>query len=253
MGYLNNQTIIVDAILTNKGREILASGVENFRISYFALADDEVDYRLWNPAHALGSNYYGEVIENMPILEASPNETEMLKYKLTSYPQNTSVLPVIQVSNTSIVLYTLSSVGAIEPTTTPIGGNDQGGYTIILNDNTYCDIRVAPAGGITDVNDILNVAAGTGTVSRDVNPVTFSTDSTSRTPVYTSNTVGVSRTLVGKKFEVFPKQTMVDRNATITITGNETGGSIAINILIKANIPLPGGQSTYDIGELQSR
>ena len=54
MGYLDNSSITVDAILTKKGREMLAKGRDNFIISQFALADDEIDYELWNPAHPLG-------------------------------------------------------------------------------------------------------------------------------------------------------------------------------------------------------
>ena len=67
MGYLNNSTITVDAILTKKGREILASGRDNFQITSFALADDEIDYDLYNPDHPLGTAFYGAAIENMPI------------------------------------------------------------------------------------------------------------------------------------------------------------------------------------------
>ena len=66
MGYLNNSVVTVDAILTKKGRELLARGDGSFRISQFALADDEIDYTLYNTSHPSGSAYYGEAIENMP-------------------------------------------------------------------------------------------------------------------------------------------------------------------------------------------
>ena len=82
MGYLNNQVVTVDAILTKKGRELLAKGDGSFNITQFALSDDEVDYTLYNPNHPSGSAYYGEAIENMPLLEAFPDETQMMKYKL---------------------------------------------------------------------------------------------------------------------------------------------------------------------------
>ena len=87
MGYLDNSSITVDAILTKKGRELLAKGRQNFNITQFALADDEVDYDLWNPAHPLGSDYYGVVIESMPITEAVPDETQSMKYKLITLPK----------------------------------------------------------------------------------------------------------------------------------------------------------------------
>ena len=68
MGYLNNQVITVDAILTKKGRELLAKNDGSFRITQFALADDEIDYTLYNPTHPSGSSFYGEAIDNMPYL-----------------------------------------------------------------------------------------------------------------------------------------------------------------------------------------
>ena len=55
MGYLNNTAVTVDAILTKKGRELLARGDGSFRITQFALSDDEIDYTLYNPTHPSGS------------------------------------------------------------------------------------------------------------------------------------------------------------------------------------------------------
>ena len=53
MGYLDNSSITVDAILTKKGRELLARGRDEFKVTHFALADDEVDYDLYNTEHPL--------------------------------------------------------------------------------------------------------------------------------------------------------------------------------------------------------
>ena len=85
MGYLNNSSVTVDAILTIKGRELLARGAGEFNITQFALGDDEVDYSLWNSDHPLGTAYYGAIIEGMPIIEAIPDETQALKYKLIHF------------------------------------------------------------------------------------------------------------------------------------------------------------------------
>ena len=68
MGYLDNSVVTIDAILTKKGRELLARNDGSFRITQFAMADDEVDYTLYNPNHPSGSAFYGEAIENMPVL-----------------------------------------------------------------------------------------------------------------------------------------------------------------------------------------
>ena len=57
MGYLNNETITVEATLTKRGRELLASD-SGLNITSFALADDEIDYKLYDPNHPGGSQYY---------------------------------------------------------------------------------------------------------------------------------------------------------------------------------------------------
>jgi hypothetical protein len=83
MGYLNNSTRVLDAILTKKGREILSSG-DDFNVTKFALGDDEVDYGLWDTTHTLGTDYYGAVIDNLPTLEPFNDPSEIMKYKLVS-------------------------------------------------------------------------------------------------------------------------------------------------------------------------
>ena len=90
MGFLDNTTTTVDAILTKKGRELLARGQNEFNITKYALADDEVDYNLWDTSHPNGTNFYGAVIENMPLLEATPDENQIMRYKLVTLPKNTA-------------------------------------------------------------------------------------------------------------------------------------------------------------------
>ena len=62
MGYLDNTTTTVDAILTKKGRELLARGENEFKITKFSLSDDEIDYTLWDVTHPDGTNSYGAAI-----------------------------------------------------------------------------------------------------------------------------------------------------------------------------------------------
>ena len=102
MGFLNNTSVTVDAVLTKKGRELLARGQDEFKITKFALADDEIDYSLWDVAHPNGSNYYGAVIENMPLLEALPDENHVMRYKLVTLPKNTSKMPVLTLNPGSV-------------------------------------------------------------------------------------------------------------------------------------------------------
>lgn len=96
MAYLDNSTVTVDAVLTKKGREILSKGSDMFKISRFALCDDEVDYSLWNPLHPSGSDYYGKVIENMPVIEALIDESQAMRYKLISIPDIVSTATTVQ-------------------------------------------------------------------------------------------------------------------------------------------------------------
>jgi hypothetical protein len=74
MGFLDNSSITVDAILTKRGRQILAAGGD-LNITKFALSDEEIDYTLWDVTHPNGTDSYGTVIENMSLLEATPNRT----------------------------------------------------------------------------------------------------------------------------------------------------------------------------------
>jgi hypothetical protein len=149
MGYLDNSSVTVDAILTNKGREILATGGK-LNITKFALSDDEIDYDLWNPAHTLGTNYYGAVIENMPVLEALPDETQMLRYKLVTLPKDVIGIPVISVAPTSITFTSLRQEITVTPATLNLAGaNSMLGYTAILSDDTVATLEVAPDGGVT--------------------------------------------------------------------------------------------------------
>jgi hypothetical protein len=143
MGYLNNSTITVDAILTKKGRELLARGKDEFKITQFALADDEIDYDLWNPAHPLGSDYYGIIIENMPLVEASADESNVMRYKLVTLPKKTARIPVIQVGQSSITLTSPGQQSTISPTTTNFtSGNATLGYTAILSNSDTATLQV---------------------------------------------------------------------------------------------------------------
>ena len=137
MGYLNNQVVTVDAILTKKGRELLAKNDGSFRITQFALADDEIDYTLYNPNNEKGSAYYGEAIDNMPLLEAFSDENQMMKYKLATLPRGTAVLPVLDLGYASITLKQGASI-SITPQTLNYLGNttafETSGYTATIAD-----------------------------------------------------------------------------------------------------------------------
>ena len=97
MGYLDGTSVTVDAVLTKKGRELLSRG-QSLNISSFTCSDTGVDYTLWNPDHPSGSAFYGEAIENMPMLEANVHAEYSIPNRLMSYNQNTLALPAIEFS-----------------------------------------------------------------------------------------------------------------------------------------------------------
>jgi hypothetical protein len=209
MGYLDNSSVTVDAILTLKGRELLAKGGNSFNITQFAVGDDEIDYSLWNPDHPLGTAYYGTIIENMPVTEAIPDETQALKYKLITLPKQTTNIPVVTVGNTSITLSAPGDSTIIAPNTSNFkGGNATLGYTAILSDSSVADIQVTRA------------------LQNSVLPTTprFIGD----------NEDAQSIAVAGFEFRVVAKTQLIeDKTATITVIANETGGSVTINLTVK--------------------
>ena len=137
MGYLDNTSITVDAILTKRGRELLARGDGSFRITQFALADDEVDYTLFNENHPNGSQYFGEAIENMPLLEAIPDENNIMIHKLVTLPRGTTKLPIVT-ANVSKIQLSLGATTSVNPNTLNFQGlanvTEPGGYLATIAD-----------------------------------------------------------------------------------------------------------------------
>lgn len=206
MGYLNKATVTVDAILTKKGRELLARGRSAFNITQFAVADDEIDYGLYDVAHPLGTEYYGSAIENMPIVEASPDETQNLRYKLVTLTRGTNVIPTIQVGTPSIVL-TYSRTSAVSQPITPT--TSQGlnalpfGYTAILYDR---EAAILTSNGLP----------GSATV-----------------PVFLGDSVSQNAVVVrGTTFSISPRDVTTQTKTQIVIIGNQTGATITIPVTI---------------------
>ena len=211
MGYLDNSSVTIDAILTVKGRELLAQGEGKFNITQFALGDDEIDYTLWNEAHPLGTAYYGVIIDNMPILEAMPDETQALRSKLVTLPKGSQKIPVVNIGTTTVSLSN-QQTHPIKPQTINIAGaNTTMGYTAIVSDNTILGLNVT-----TPVN---GVAA-------------------QQMPASNSDAQSISA--VGHEFEVVAKSDLdLDKTATVTIIANETGGSVTLNVTVKKLTVIP--------------
>ena len=218
MGYLNNTVVTVDAILTKKGRELLARGDGSFKITQFALADDEIDYTLYNPDHPSGSAFFGEAIEAMPLLEAFPDETQIMKYKLTTLPRGTAKLPILDLGFSAIRLKQGASL-AITPQTLNYLGSSQafetGGYTA-----TIADARV------------LNTFNGVGintTEAERLNSTTTLGTNVSKTVIGTS--INLTATTINTLFG--ENQTL---QTTITVIGRDSGARLTIPVtIVKVN------------------
>jgi len=215
MGYLNNTVVTVDAILTKKGRELLARGNGAFKITQFALADDEIDYTLYNPSHPSGSAYYGEAIENMPILEAFPDENQIMKYKLATLPRGTSKLPLLEAGYASISLRQGASLAITPQTLNYLGATstfEAGGYTA-----TIADVRV--------LSNFTGVGINTAEAER-LNAVTTVGTNVSKTIIGT--TINLTATTVNTLFGTSRTQLQT----TITIIGRDSGARVTIPVTI---------------------
>ena len=159
MGVLDNTSVTVDAILTKKGREKLAKGEGQFRITKFALGDDEIDYNLYDVTHPNGSNFYGEAIENMNLLEAVPDQNLSLRYKLTDVvggsggSGGSTSTYTISITPTQTTLDNQRTSVSVTPTIT--GYNGAYSYSVTTsgdsNINAYLGYEINPSTGVLTI------------------------------------------------------------------------------------------------------
>jgi len=215
MAILNPTTVTVDAILTTKGRELLARNDGSFQITQFALADDEVDYTLYNPNHPSGSAFYGEAIENTPVLEAFPNESQIMRYKLVTLPRGTSKLPVINLGYNSITLRQGASLTITPQTLNYLGSTstfEANGYTATIADSRL--VSSFTGTGITTTNPTQDLNTTTGTV-------------------LSVTQLGTSFTLTGTTINTLFGSTLTSLATTITVIGRDSGARITIPLNIQ--------------------
>jgi hypothetical protein len=218
LGFLNNTIVTVDAILTRKGRELLAKNDGSFRITQFALADDEIDYTLYNPNHPSGSAYYGQAIDGIPLLEAFPDETQVMKYLLTTLPRGTSRLPILDLGYTSITLNQGASLAITPQTLNYLGGTqtfESSGYTATISDvrlmNTFNGVGI-------------NTAQATA-----LNTTTTLGTNVSKTVIGT--TINLTATTVNILFPDGVNQI----STTLTVVGRDSGARVTVPVRINRN------------------
>jgi len=215
MGYLDNSSITVDAILTKRGRELLSRNDGSFRITQFALGDDEIDYTLFNENHPNGSQFAGEAIENMPLIEAIPDEANIMRHKLVTLNRGTSKLPIVSV-NVSKIQLTIGATFNVLPTTLNFAESNNvvepGGYTAVIADRR-----------------LLTNFVGLGTTSRGSTVNTYTSTAVSEAVTGTSFTLTAitSQTLFGTNNKLL---------TTMTITGNDSGATTTVPVEISKTV-----------------
>jgi hypothetical protein len=207
MAYIDNQTITVDAILTKKGRELLAQN-GNLNISSFSLADDEIDYTLYQPNHPNGSAFYDIALRNTPVFEPVSDETQVMKYKLVSLNQGVTTIPVISIAqNTISVTRDFTGDIIISPSTNP-AYNLSLGYTAILGNKNVGVLIVNEPNAVNTVSSTIPTFAG------DINTTS-------------------AQVAVGNSFRFIPNSSLGrTTSTTLTIIGNESGGSLSIEVTV---------------------
>jgi hypothetical protein len=219
MAFLNNQYVTIDAVLTKKGRELLARNDGSFQITQFALSDDEIDYTLYNPNHPSGSAFFGEAIEAMPLLEAFTDDTQMMKYKLVTLPRGTSKLPVLNLGYNLISLRQAAAVQITPQTLNYLGAVstfEPSGYMMTVGDSRF-----------------LSTFTGTGIDTTGLN-LTTPTPNASGANLSVSQ-IGTSFSLIATTVNtLFGTSALPGDNitTTLTVTGRDSGARITIPLTI---------------------
>ena len=215
MAILNNSTITVDSILTTKGRQLLAQNDGSFQITQFSLADDEIDYTLYNPTHPSGSAFYGEAIQAMPIMQAFPTDTQIMRYKLVTLPRGTSRLPVISLGYNSITLKQGASITITPQTLNYLGAN-----------STY-----ETNGYIATISDVRLVSTFTGTGITTTSTANSGLNTTTGT-VLSISQIGTSFTITATTVNTLYGSSLTTLTTTITAIGRDSGARITIPLNI---------------------
>ena len=219
MAILNPTIVTVDAILTTKGRELLARNDGSFQITQFSLADDEIDYTLYNPNQPSGSAFYGQAIEAMPIIQAFPEDTQMMRYKLVTLPRGTSRLPVVSLGYNTITLKQGASLTITPQTLNYLGATstfEANGYVA-----TIADIR------------LLSSFQGTGITTTAVTVGNAAALNTTTGTVLSKSEIGTSFTLTGTTVNTLFGTTLTTLATTITVVGRDSGARITIPVNIQ--------------------
>jgi hypothetical protein len=220
--------------LTKKGRELLSRGQNEFRITKFALADDEIDYNLYDTSHPNGTNFYSAVIENMPLLEAFVDENQLMRYKLSTLPKETNKLPILELPSPSLSFNGAGITQTISPNTR--NGIDTD-YTFTLFNADVANLTLS--GTVSTPKPIQQApprrrAIDDVPIRREDDLIDFGSGVT--TPVFLNEAERKrSISVVGKSVRVISRSLTADTNTNISVTGNQSGAQFTLPITVKAD------------------
>lgn len=222
MGFQDSSTTTVDAILTKHGRLLLSQG-KSLGISKFAASDDGVDYNLWNVGHPNGATSYGYAIKNMPLVEAVPDDTVVMNYKLVSLDRNTKFLPTLRFTNgttKTIVdqddMWTSSGIQTINQGSVSSNPNSSAfldeGYKFTFSDESPVFVTGGKRTSMDGIHERLAHNAGYAIRA------TYTTEP-------------------GKALVVKAKPTDTQLRVTIIVEGNKSGAKGSVTLTLSSNIP----------------
>lgn len=255
MGYLDHSTnnIILDAVLTDYGRQRLATANSAFNISQYSLGDDEVDYRI---IKKYGRTVGKEKIEkNTPIFEALTNSSIALKYKLIGRENDgtsisTVFLPVLKTTSgadgkPSTVSLEKSQNSSVTVKVDLYYNNVTGGavpaeliqtiYKIKVSDRFF--VVDTPVGGTLTQPDIARNLVNVGDPNR-VAVYTFTTLASNQTSISFNikarNIDNTTLSIYGKRIDSTSSTRQI--NSFITVVGEKHGCTLDIPVSYKASL-----------------
>jgi hypothetical protein len=148
----------------------------------------------------------------MPLIEAVPDENQVMRYKLTTLPKNTAKMPILELTSTSLEF----KKAGVKQTITPNTRNASDatlGYTFVLHNSDGCRMMVSAGGEVS---------------SQGATIPTFIGDDDRKNSI----------TVVAKAVDLIARTLSSDINTQLTIVGNETGATYTIPITVSADVPV---------------
>ena len=220
MGFINNTSYILNAVLTKKGKQYLSKSDSKFNITKFALADDEIDYTLWNSAHPRGSGHYGAVLEGTPMLEPCVDPEVVMKYKLFTMPVGTKSLPYIS----NVTPPTLTGENALK---TEYNGENSPPWT--FNDHVINPTTVGADGAFSSEKYSFLVL--------NKNVVDIGTDQGENAnfnvgAIYNEETGRLSKKVISRVATIRTQTLTFNRETSIIITGQMSGAVYVLPVAV---------------------